>query len=206
MEKNLILASASPARLKLLEKIAIIPSAVIPADIDESEHRGELPRNIASRLSKSKAEKIASAIEDGYILAADSVAALGRRTLPKALDDDMVRYCLEKQSGRRHSLYTGICIIKKESGKITGKSHKIVVSRIKFKLLTKQEIEHYVSLGEGINKAGGYTISGYAESFVEFLSGSHSNVIGLPLYETRMMLTGLGFFVGDHFTHLPVIV
>ena len=190
----LVLASASPARLKLLERIGIAPYAVMPADIDESEHRGELPRNIASRLSISKAEKIALEIKDGYILAADSVAALGRRTLPKAINDSMVRDCLKKQSGRKHSLYTGICIIKKVDGKIIATSSKVVMSKIKFKLLTENEIEHYVSLGEGVNKAGGYTISGYAESFVEFLIGSHSNVIGLPLYETRMMLTGLGFY------------
>jgi septum formation protein len=193
--QKLILASASPARLKLLEKIGVIPYAIIPADIDESEYRGELPRNIASRLAISKAEKIAVDIEDGYILAADSVAALGRRTLPKALNADMVRDCLRLQSGRRHSLYTGLCLIKKESGKIVAQSSKIVVSKIKFKLLTEAEIEYYVGLEEGLNKAGGYTIGGYAESFVEFLSGSHSNVMGLPLYETRMMLVGLGFLL-----------
>lgn len=192
---KIILASASPARLKLLGRIGIIPDAVIPADIDESEHRGELPRNIASRLSISKAEKIAAQIEDGYILGADSVAALGKRTLPKALNGEMVRDCLKLQSGRRHSLYTGLSMIKKEQGKIVARSSKIVVSKIKFKLLTVDEIEHYVLLGEGVNKAGGYTISGYAESFVEFLSGSHSNVLGLPLYETRMMFVGLGFYL-----------
>ena len=192
--KRFILASASPARLKLLDRIGIIPDDVIPADIDESERRGEIPKDIALRLSLGKAEKISSDISDGYILSADTVSAVGRNTLPKALDDDMVRDCLKRLSGRRHDLYTGICIIKKKNGDIVGKSHKAILSVIKFKLLTDAEIEHYVSLKEGLQKAGGYSIGGYAESYISFMRGSHSNVIGLPLYETRMMLQGLGFF------------
>lgn len=186
----IILASASPARLELLSRIGIHP-IVLPANIDESEYKRELPFEVASRLSKAKAEAVALTSENGYIIAADSVAAVGRRIMPKALTPEMVADCLRAFSGRRHSLYTGVHIIKKTAERMESR-HRVVKTVIKFKNLSTDEIDLYVNLGEGLNKAGGYSIQGYAQSYVSFISGSFSNIIGLPLYETRNMLTSLG--------------
>lgn len=188
----LILGSQSPNRLALLKQVGIIPDKVIPADIDESEKKGELPSKLALRLSDEKCEKIASQIESGYIIAADSVPCVGRRTLPKAFTKEDIIYCLKLIHGRRHRLYTGVTIIKKQDGKITKRS-KVVCSIIKWKRMTDKEIEEYASKDEGLNKAGGYSISASAEMYMEFISGSFSNIVGLPLFETRNMLTSLGF-------------
>lgn len=188
----IILASASPARLELLSRIGIHP-IVMPADIDETEYKRELPFDVASRLSKEKAEAIAPSIESGYIIAADSVAAVGRRIMPKAVTEEMVAACLRAFSGRRHNLYTGVHIIKKTAEKIESR-HRVVQTVIKFKNLSADEIEFYVNSGEGLNKAGGYSIQGFAQSYVSFIGGSFSNIIGLPLYETRNMLLSLGYW------------
>jgi septum formation protein len=189
----LILASSSPRRLELLSRIGIIPNQILPADIDESEQKQELPRNLVSRLAKAKAEKIASEVDKAYIIGADTVTALGRRILPKALNDDDVRFCLNLLSGKRHQVYTGITIIKK-NGSETLERNRLVQSIVRFKRITDQEIELYVQSKEGINKAGGCSIQGLVESFIPFISGSHSNILGLPLFETRNMLISLGFF------------
>ena len=191
--QKLILASSSPHRLNLLKTIGITPDIIQPADIDESKSKGELPYNLALRLAQGKADKVANQFDDGYILAADSVAALGRRIMPKAITDELVRQTITQFSGRRHQFYTGIYIIHKESGQIIKKSSKIVKTIIKFKRLTKAEIEHYVSLQEGLDKASGYSIEGYAQVYISFISGSYSNVIGLPLCETRNILCGMGY-------------
>ncbi len=188
----IILASQSPARLELLKRINILPDAVMPANIDESEHRKELPAGVASRLANQKAIAIADKIESGIIIAADTVVAKGRRILPKALNAADVRYCLEMLSGCRHRLYTGVCVIKKSADGELIIRKRLVQTVLRFKRLTKQEIDLYCNLGEGINCAGGYAIGGYAEAFLEFISGSHSNVIGLPLMETLNMLNSLG--------------
>lgn len=188
----LILASASPNRVELLSKISIIPNQIIPADIDETEFPKELPREVAARLAYEKAMKVASSIEEGYVIGADTVAAVGRRILPKALDDDMVRFCLKMLSGRRHRLYTGVTVIKKSAGVLLER-HKIVHTIVKFKNLTNNEIESYIKSGEGINKAGGYAIQGFVQGYIEYIIGSVSNVVGLPLYELRNMLISLGY-------------
>lgn len=185
----IILASASPARLELLSRINIHPS-VIPADVDEAEHRGELPSEVATRLAIAKAEKVASEVEVGYIIAADTVAAVGRRIMPKALTPEMVADCLRLYSGRRHKLYTGVHIIKK-SDKLESRT-RLVETVVRVKRLTNEEIHFYSTCGEGLNKAGGYSIQGIFQSFVPFIGGSFSNIIGLPLFETRNMLTSLG--------------
>lgn len=187
----IILASASRARLELLGRIKITPDQILPADIDESEHKGELPIKLAGRLAVSKAITIANRLDEAVIIAADTVASTGRTTLPKALTADDVRFCLNKVSGRRHRVYTGVCIIKKSDKKMQIRE-RVVMSTVKFKVLTKTEIDYYCTLGEGINNAGGYTIRGYAEGFISFISGSYSNVIGLPLFEALNMLNSLG--------------
>lgn len=200
MKDLVILASASPARLEILSSIHIKP-LVMPADVDESEFRGEKPEHIASRLSKDKAEKIAEQIACGttieassvyYIIGADSVCAIGRRTLPKALNKEMVAECLSLLSGRRHNIYTGVYIIKKTLDKTEVRS-RVVKTVVQFKRLTASEIEFYSNCGEGINKAGGYGVQGYAESYVSFIRGGFSNIRGLPIHETRSMLTSLGY-------------
>lgn len=190
MNLPIILASASPSRLKLLKQIGIIPDKIIPADIDEAEKKGELPKNLAYRLAFEKASFVASSIEEGIIIGADTVSVAGRSILHKAVDGDDVRKYLKLLSNRRHSVYTGVCVIKKTNLE-TKKSIKVVKSILKFKKLTEAEIEFYCSSGEGIGKAGGCSMSGYAESFVIYMSGSFSNIIGLPLYETNIMLESM---------------
>lgn len=189
----IILASQSPARLELLKRIHIVPDQVLPASVDETEYLRELPRDLASRLAYSKAMKITEQIDSpAIIIGADTVVARGRLILPKATNEDEIRYCLGILSGRRHHVYTGLCIVKKFEGQVIVRQ-KIVETIVKFKRLTPQEIDFYCILNEGINKAGGCSISGYAEAFILFISGSYSNVMGLPLYETRNLLNSLGY-------------
>ncbi|MCC8370538.1 MAG: Maf family protein [Janthinobacterium lividum] len=193
--KNLpiILASQSPARVELLKRIKITPAQIIPADIDETPNLRESPNHLATRLAYEKATKVASQIEDSaIIIAADTVTALGRRILPKASSAEEVRYCLNILSGRRHRVYTGLCIIKKDKDQLVTRQ-KIVQTVLKFKRLSEEELNFYCSLDEGIDKAGGCKISGYAEAFISFISGSYSNVMGLPLFETVNSLNSLGF-------------
>ena len=187
MSLPLILASASPNRVDLLSRIGIVPDQIIPADIDETELPRELPHQVAKRLAAAKATKVASLVYEGYIIGADTVAAVGRRILPKALDDAMVRECMKMLSGRRHRLYTGVTVIKKSDG-VFLERHKIVQTVLKFKRMTDSEIEAYVKSGEGINKAGGYAIQGLVQAYIEYIGGSFSNVVGLPLCELNNML------------------
>jgi len=189
----LILASSSPRRLELLSKINVTPNQIISPDIDETELKAELPRQVVLRLANAKAEKVALKMDAAYILSADTITALGRRILPKALDDESVTACLKLLSGRSHNVYTGVTIIKKNSDEVITR-HRIVQTRIKFKRLTDKEINLYVESKEGIGKAGGCSIQGFIESFVPCINGSYSNILGLPLFETRNMLISLGFF------------
>ena len=187
----IILASESPARLELLKRIKIFPDHIYPANIDESELPKELPTDLVSRLAFAKASFIASKVNNAIIIAADTIAVTGRTILPKAITNDDVRACLQKLSGRRHRVYTALCIIKKIDDHIHI-SKKLVQTTVKFKILSNKDIEFYCSLDEGLNKAGGCSISGYGESFVSFLSGSYSNVMGLPLFETANILRSHG--------------
>jgi septum formation protein len=200
--QNLVLASGSPRRIELLQQAGIEPDRVFPADIDETPAKAEHPRSLAKRLSKSKAEKAYAALstEDGYegafILAADTVVAVGRRILPKTELLDEASNCLRLLSGRSHRVYTGICL-KTPSGKTR---QKLVETRVRFKRLSREELESYLASGEWRGKAGGYAVQGLAGTFVVKLVGSYSNVVGLPLYETVNLLTGEGYKV--HFAWL----
>ena len=189
----IILASSSLARLELLQRIKIFPDQILPPDIDESGQKGELPGKLALRLAFEKATKIAQDISEGVIIAADTRGVAGRKMLPKALTKEDVKYCLQQVSGRRHRVYTGVCIIKKAGVELSIRK-RLVCSTVKFKRLTDKEIEFYCNLDEGLNKAGGYTITGYAECFVSYIAGSYSNVKGLPLFETVNMLNSLGVY------------
>lgn len=186
---QLVLASASPRRLALLDQIGIKPDQIVPADIDENTLKRELPRAHATRIAYGKArvvrEKLASSINT-VILSADTVVSCGRRILPKAENDQAVIECLELLSGRRHTVMTAIALID-VSGKIRT---KLVETKVAFRRIESAEIEAYVACKEGLGKAGGYAIQGRAAIFVRFLSGSYSNVVGLPLLETFQLLKG----------------
>jgi septum formation protein len=185
----LILASSSPRRLMLLKQIGIVPEQVVSPDIDESPNRNELPRSYAQRMA---AEKAAAAISpDHLVLAADTVVSAGRRILPKAKDAAAVRACLTLLSGRRHRVLTAI-VLTAPDGRSTG---RLVETAVTFNRLTQPQIERYVAMREGEGKAGGYAINGHAASFIRFLSGSYSGVVGLPLFETAQLLRGHGWKV-----------
>lgn len=184
----LILASASPRRLELLARIAIKPEKIIPADIDESVLKNETPSNYALRVALEKAQKIAREYSNDIILSADTVVSIGRRILPKAECEKDARQCLEMLSGRNHDVTTAIVIIK--NGKI---SKRAVKTKIKFKQLNKSEIDNYILSNEWHGKAGGYGIQGLAGAFVMHLNGSWEAVMGLPLYETKCLLDGMGY-------------
>ena len=186
---RLILASASPRRIDLLAQIGIQPNAVVPAEIDETPHKGELPANLAVRLACAKAEAIRPAHGGAYLLAADTVVACGRRTLPKAMDVAGARICLQQLSGRRHRVLGGIAVIAPDG---TARS-RLVTTVVTFKNLTPDEIETFIASGEWHGKAGGYAIQGRAAVFVRWIGGSYSNVVGLPLAETWALLLGLGY-------------
>lgn len=187
----LVLASTSPRRLELLARIGVTPSRIAAPEIDESPLKGELPRDYVGRLALGKA----GAVERGgqeVVLAGDTTVAVGRRILEKPVDEADLRRMLRLLSGRRHHVYSGICVIGRD-----GKPRvRVVDTVVAFKQLMVPEIDAYVASGEGMGKAGGYAIQGRAESFVRFLSGSHSNVVGLPLYETRTLLSSVGVPLG----------
>ncbi|MCC6598579.1 MAG: septum formation protein Maf [Alphaproteobacteria bacterium] len=192
MKNRLILASASPRRLDLLARIGVVPAEIIPPAIDESPLRGELPRALALRLSIQKAQEIAAQNPGSYILAADTVVACGRRILPKTEDEQSAQTCLDLLSGRRHYVWGGITLIT-PTGKIISRACETLVQ---FRRLEPADIAHYIALREWQGKAGGYAIQGYAETFVKFFHGSHSNVVGLSLYDTMIMLRSAGFKIG----------
>lgn len=192
---TLVLASSSPRRLALLQQIGIEPDSLLPADIDETPGRWESPRELARRLSQEKAAKAirimknTPSIADGYLLAADTVVGVGRRIMPKAETLDQAKYCLEMLSGRAHMVYTGICLIS-PNGKI---KEKVIETRVRFKRLSDAEYFAYLDSGEWSGKAGGYAIQGLAGTFAIKIIGSYSGVVGLPLYETAMLLEGEGY-------------
>ena len=188
--KPLILASASPRRLQLLEQLNITPADVIPADIDETPLKDELPRAHALRLACEKARKISESHKSKFILAADTVVACGSRILPKAENEQQARKCLNLLSGRRHHVYGGICIITDQGKEIS----RLCDTAVKFKALSNNEIETYIQSGEWDGKAGGYAIQGMAASFIPSIQGSYSNVVGLSLYDIMQILKGNAFF------------
>jgi len=186
---RLILASASPRRKKLLARIDIEPDAIDPGNIDESPHARELPRDYAVRMAAEKAALVAPRHAGSLILAVDTVVAAGRRILPKTENEANARTCLSLLSGRRHRVLSAVTLIDEK-----GRPHqKLSTTIVMFKRLTKGEIAAYIARGEWRGRAGCYAIQGFAESWIRFLSGSHSGVIGLPLHETRTLLESAGY-------------
>jgi len=186
---RLILASASPRRLDLLARIGVTPDAVLPADIDESVLKGELPRQHAVRLAREKARAISEREPEALVLAADTVVAVGRRILPKVEDEATLRACLRLLSGRRHRVLTGVALAIPGKGIRT----RLIETMIAMKRLSDEEIDYYASHGEWRGKAGGYALQGYGEVYVRHIAGSYSNVVGLPLAETRVLLKSAGY-------------
>jgi len=176
----LVLASASPRRLDLLRQVGLEPSVVDPADIDESPRPRELPRHYALRMAKAKLSAVAGRHPGALVLAADSVVACGRRILPKAETEQQARQCLGLLSGRRHRVLGAIALARPDGSVRT----RLIETVVRFKRLEAGEVEDYLASGEWRGKAGGYAIQGRAARFVSFLSGSYSNVVGLPLFET----------------------
>ena len=185
----LVLASASPRRLELLKQIGLVPDRVDPASLDETPMPRELPAAHASRLAREKAEAVAARHPGAVVLAADTVVACGRRILSKSTDETTARKCLSLLSGRRHRVIGGVAVI--APGK--GAKVRLVTTTVAFKRLTDAEIEAYLASGEWRDKAGAYAIQGRAALFVRFLSGSYSNVVGLPLFETAALLQAAGY-------------
>jgi septum formation protein len=185
----LVLASASPRRLDLLARLGIHPDRTIATAIDETPFKGEIPRPHAARLARAKAEAAAAEAPAALVLAADTVVGVGRRILPKAETEQQARDCLALLSGRRHRVVTAVVLAMPDGRRL----RRIVESAVTFQRLTEQQIADYLAGGEWQGKAGGYAIQGRAESFIRFLSGSHSNVVGLPLFETAQLLRGVGW-------------
>lgn len=184
---RLVLASASPRRLELLARIGITPDAVHPADIDESVLKSERPRAHVMRLAAEKAAAVAARHPQAVVLAADTVVAAGLRILPKTEDEASARTCLKLLSGRRHRVLTAVTVMGGDVAR-----HRLSDTLVAFKQLSTDEIDAYITSGEWQGKAGGYAIQGKAEAFVRHLSGSHSGVVGLPLFETRNLLASFG--------------
>jgi septum formation protein len=192
---KLVLASGSPRRLALINQAGLEPDSLEPAEIDETPERGELPRTLAVRLAREKAQKAQERVrarddlKAAFILAADTVVAVGRRILPKPELLDEAASCLRLLSGRTHRVYSGVCLIAPNDAVRT----RLVETRVRFKRLSDPDIENYLASGEWRNKAGGYAIQGLAGAFVVKLVGSYSNVVGLPLYEAVALLAGEGY-------------
>ena len=192
---KLVLASGSPRRLSLLNQAGIEPDSLQPTEIDEIPVKGELPRALANRLAKTKAQaalasvKIDEELRGSYILAADTVVAVGRRIMPKADMLEEAAACLRLLSGRNHRVYTGICLVTpRETFR-----QRLIETRVRFKRLSEDDIQAYIGSGEWRGKAGGYAVQGIAGSFVVKMVGSYTNIVGLPLYESMTLLGGEGF-------------
>lgn len=189
---SIILASASPRRVELLARLGIVADAIDPAHIDESPLKAEIPHLYARRMAAEKALAVAARHSGSLVLAADTVVAVGRRILPKAETEAEARACLTLISGRRHRVLSAVTLIDMQ-----GRAHhRLSTSILTFKRLGQEEIASYLESGEWHGKAGGYAIQGRAEAFVRHLSGSHSGVMGLPLYETRALLLAAGVACG----------
>lgn len=191
MTPRLILASSSPRRRDLLAQIGVTPDDIRSPDIDEVPRKGELARPYAERMASEKAIAVPRAPGE-VILAGDTTVAVGRRILPQAEAEADVARFLRLLSGRRHRVYSCVSVIDAEGTQRT----RCAASQVRFKQLSNEEIAAYAASGEGIGKAGGYAIQGRAAGLIDFLSGSHSGVVGLPLYETRALLKAAGIAIG----------
>lgn len=191
---RLVLASASPRRLALLQQIGIEPDALLPVDLDETPRRNELPRTLALRLAEEKTRAAAAIartadLADAYVIGADTVVSVGRRILPKCEIVAEAAQSLRLLSGRAHRVHTAVCLITPKGRQ----RHKLVETRLRLKRLSADEMEAYLGSGEWRGKAGGYALQGLAGAFAQKLVGSYSAVVGLPLYETMSLLSGEGF-------------
>jgi septum formation protein len=189
VQPSLVLASASPRRLDLLAQVGVTPDRVDPADIDETPLRDETPRRHALRLAREKARAVASRASGDFVLAADTVVAVGRRILPKAETEDQAIKCLALLSGRNHMVLTAVAAI----GPDGREASRLVETRVQVKQLSDVERADYLAGGEWRGKAGGYAVQGVAGGFIIGLHGSYTGVVGLPLYETLNLLRGLGW-------------
>jgi septum formation protein len=187
---TLILASASPRRRELLARLGIEPTRVVHTDIDETPRKAELPRDYAVRMAHEKA--LAAADPSAHVLSGDTVVAVGRRILPKAEDEATARRCLELLSGRRHRVLSAVAVLAPD-GTLR---ERLSETQVRFKRLSDEEIRAYLAGGEWHGKAGGYAIQGSAEGLIAWIGGSHSGVVGLPLFETRALLKSAGFAIG----------
>ena len=187
---KLVLASASPRRRELLARLGIEPTEIAAADIDETPADGERPKAYAIRMAREKAQ--AAARGDAYVLAGDTVVSMGRRILPKAEDMETAQACLQALSGRRHLVLSSVAL-RWPDGTLR---HKLNETVVRFKPLTPQEMADYIASGDWEGKAGGYAIQGSAEGLIQWIRGSHSGVMGLPLFETRALLKTAGFALG----------
>jgi len=202
---KLVLASASPRRLALLERIGLVPDLLNPADVDETPLRRETPRRLSIRLAEEKA-RAASQMPlvkelgaNVFIVAADTVVGLGRRILPKAETPEDATDCLWLLSGRSHWVYSTVCVLGPK-GRLASRCSE---TKVRLKRLSREDVQTYVASGEWRGKAGGYAIQGRAEAFVRHLAGSYSGVVGLPLYETVHLLEGEGYPVFHNWMTRP---
>ncbi len=192
---KLVLASGSPRRLALLQQAGLEPDALLPADIDETPLKAETPRELVRRLARTKAEvarktaRTREELEGAFVVAADTVVSVGRRILPKAEVVEEAAACLRLLSGRTHRVYTAVCVVTPRDAI----RERLVESRVRFKRLSREDMEGYLASGQWRGKAGGYAIQGLAGTFVVKLVGSYPNIVGLPLYETISLLDGEGF-------------
>jgi septum formation protein len=192
---KLVLASASPRRLQLLERVGLVPDLLNPADVDETPLKRETPRKLSVRLARAKAERalemplVRGQGPNAFIIAADTVVGLGRRILPKAETIDEAKDCLSLLSGRSHWVYSTVCVVAPGNKFST----RCVETKVRFKRLSREDLDSYIASEEWRGKAGGYAIQGRAEAFVRMLTGSYSAVVGLPLYETVHLLEGAGY-------------
>ena len=186
--QRLILASASERRYALLSQIGCVPDLVVPANVDEEKFLGETPKQLVSRLAILKAENVFEKHREAIVIAADTVVALGRRVLVKPQNSLEAESALAMLSGRRHRVYTSVCVRSHENVR-----QRVVVTHVKFKKLKKSEICDYINSGEWKGKAGSYGIQGKAAAFTTSIIGSYTNVVGLPLYETYSLLGSVGY-------------
>ncbi len=185
----LILASASPRRRDLLAQVGLLPDEIDPADIDETAGKSELPGPLARRLAEDKAVAVADRHRDAFVLGADTVVGVGRRIVGKPRDADEARRFLELLSGRRHRVYGGICAVAPDGRRTT----RLVTTVVRFKRLSRAEIDAYLATGEWQGKAGAYAIQGHAAAFIPAINGSYTNVVGLDVAAVAAMLAGLGY-------------
>ena len=191
--QQLVLASASPRRLDLLQQIHIIPDQILPADSDETPYHREHPNDYALRMACEKALLVANRLAEAragpFVLAGDTVVAAGRRILPKARTEQQARACLSILSGRRHRVYGGIALCLPDGSL----RHRLVTSHVRFRRLSALDIDHYVDRGDWQGKAGGYAIQGLAARFIRAIDGSYSNIVGFSIYDVAAMLDAAGW-------------